>query len=67
MAEADFCLVGTIDPSRTKPEGPFGDHLGYYSLTHDFPVMTIEKVYHRRMRSGRLLWSGDLHRRTLRS
>lgn len=48
VAEADFCLVGTIDPSRTKPEGPFGDHLGYYSLTHDFPVMTIEKVYHRR-------------------
>lgn len=48
VAEADFCLVGTIDPSRTKPEGPFGDHLGYYSLTHDFPVMTIEKVFHRR-------------------
>ena len=31
-AEADFCIVGTIDPDRTKPEGPFGDHLGYYSL-----------------------------------
>ena len=37
-AEADFCLVGTIDPPRTLPEGPFGDHLGYYSLAHDFPV-----------------------------
>ncbi len=48
VAEADFCLVGWIDPARTKPEGPFGDHLGYYSLVHDFPVMTIEKVYHRR-------------------
>ncbi len=45
--DADFCLVGTIDPSRTAPEGPFGDHLGYYSLTHDFPVMTVEEVYHR--------------------
>jgi 4-hydroxy-3-polyprenylbenzoate decarboxylase len=46
-AEADFVLSGTIDPARTKPEGPFGDHLGYYSLVHDFPVMTVEKVYHR--------------------
>lgn len=46
-AEADFCLVGTVDPSQTKPEGPFGDHLGYYSLTHPFPVVQIEKVYHR--------------------
>lgn len=47
-AEADFCLCGYIEPGRTLPEGPFGDHLGYYSLTHDFPVMTVEKVYHRR-------------------
>ena len=43
-AEADFCLVGTIDPYETKPEGPFGDHLGYYSLTHDLPYMIVEKV-----------------------
>lgn len=48
LAEADFCITGTIDPSRTKPEGPFGDHLGYYSLAHEFPVMTVDKVYHRR-------------------
>lgn len=47
-ADADFCLCGSIDPSMTKPEGPFGDHLGYYSLKHDFPVMTIDRVYHRR-------------------
>lgn len=46
-AEADFVLSGHIDPSRVKPEGPFGDHLGYYSLTHDFPVMTVEAVHHR--------------------
>lgn len=46
-AEADFCLVGHIDPQRTLPEGPFGDHLGYYSLVHDFPVMTVERVLHR--------------------
>lgn len=47
-ADADFCILGTIDPSTTKPEGPFGDHLGYYSLKHDFPVMTVEKVFHRK-------------------
>ena len=46
-ADADFCIVGTIDPKRLLPEGPFGDHLGYYSLTHDFPVVNVEKVYHR--------------------
>jgi 4-hydroxy-3-polyprenylbenzoate decarboxylase len=46
-AEADFCICGTIDPTRTKPEGPFGDHLGYYSLKHDFPVMRVERVFHR--------------------
>ena len=46
-AEADFVIAGFIDPTATKPEGPFGDHLGYYSLTHDFPVMTVTGVYHR--------------------
>lgn len=47
-AEADFCITGYLDPNRVLPEGPFGDHLGYYSLTHPFPVMRVEKVYHRR-------------------
>ncbi len=47
-ADADFCISGTIDPSDTKLEGPFGDHLGYYSLQHEFPVMTVDHVYHRR-------------------
>lgn len=47
-AEADFCLTGYIDPDRLLPEGPFGDHLGYYSLAHDFPVLNVEHVYHRR-------------------
>jgi 4-hydroxy-3-polyprenylbenzoate decarboxylase len=46
-AEADFCIAGTVDPKRLLPEGPFGDHLGYYSLTHDFPVLRVERVYHR--------------------
>jgi 4-hydroxy-3-polyprenylbenzoate decarboxylase len=47
-ADADFVITGTIDPQRTKPEGPFGDHLGYYSLQHEFPVMEVDAVYHRK-------------------
>ena len=46
-ADADFAIVGTIDPQQTKPEGPFGDHLGYYSLRHPFPVMQVRRVWHR--------------------
>jgi len=46
-AEADFCITGTIDPEKLLPEGPFGDHLGYYSLAHDFPVLRVEEVFHR--------------------
>jgi len=48
-AEADFCIVGRVEPQALqKPEGPFGDHLGYYSLAHNFPVLQVERVYHRR-------------------
>jgi 4-hydroxy-3-polyprenylbenzoate decarboxylase len=46
-ADADFVITGTIYPDDNKPEGPFGDHLGYYSLIHDFPVMKVNRVYHR--------------------
>ncbi len=46
-AQADFTLTGTVEMGRTLPEGPFGDHLGYYSLAHDYPVIKIEHVYHR--------------------
>lgn len=45
-AEADFCISGTI-AAEEMPEGPFGDHLGYYSLTHDFPAVNVDRVYHR--------------------
>ncbi|HCK41693.1 MAG TPA: 3-octaprenyl-4-hydroxybenzoate carboxy-lyase, partial [Planctomycetaceae bacterium] len=44
-ADADFCITGIVEPNRLLDEGPFGDHLGYYSLTHPFPVMRVEKVY----------------------
>jgi 4-hydroxy-3-polyprenylbenzoate decarboxylase len=46
-SEADFCITGTVLPSKTLPEGPFGDHLGYYSLAHAFPVLQVQEVYHR--------------------
>lgn len=47
LAEADFCICGTLYGRQQKPEGPFGDHIGYYSLTHDFPVLHVDNVYHR--------------------
>jgi len=43
--DADFVITGQVFPNENKPEGPFGDHLGYYSLKHDFPVMKVHKVY----------------------
>jgi len=47
-ADADFVITGTVMPHDNKPEGPFGDHLGYYSLKHPFPLMKVHNVYHRR-------------------
>lgn len=46
--DADFCITGTIVPGQTKREGPFGDHLGYYSMDHDYPFLRVDKVYHRK-------------------
>ncbi|HEY1008952.1 MAG: UbiD family decarboxylase [Daejeonella sp.] len=46
-SDADFVITGTVEPGQTKDEGPFGDHLGYYSLKHPFPLMKVRNVYHR--------------------
>ena len=46
-ADADFCITGTVVAEKTKAEGPFGDHLGYYSLKHQFPYIKVDTVYHR--------------------
>ncbi|HBI02816.1 MAG TPA: 3-octaprenyl-4-hydroxybenzoate carboxy-lyase [Paenibacillaceae bacterium] len=43
--DADFVITGELHPGESRPEGPFGDHLGYYSLVHSFPVMKVHKVY----------------------
>jgi UbiD family decarboxylase len=47
-AEAEFALVGHAPPHERRPEGPFGDHYGYYSLLHDYPVFHVDAVFHRR-------------------
>jgi 4-hydroxy-3-polyprenylbenzoate decarboxylase len=46
--DADFVITGEVYPGENKPEGPFGDHLGYYSLKHNFPLMHVQQVYHRK-------------------
>ncbi|MEP6706305.1 MAG: UbiD family decarboxylase, partial [Pyrinomonadaceae bacterium] len=48
VAEAEFALVGKALPHERRPEGPFGDHYGYYSLQHDYPVFHVDAVFHRR-------------------
>ena len=47
-ADADFCIGGVVHPAKQLPEGPFGDHLGYYSLAHPQPVLVVDRVCHRR-------------------
>lgn len=47
LAEAEFVLVGEVDPAERRAEGPFGDHYGYYSLKHDYPVLRLKGVLHR--------------------
>jgi UbiD family decarboxylase len=48
IANAEFALVGRVEPRVRHPEGPFGDHYGYYSLEHDYPVFRVEHLCHRR-------------------
>ncbi|OFW06175.1 MAG: 4-hydroxybenzoate decarboxylase [Acidobacteria bacterium RIFCSPLOWO2_02_FULL_68_18] len=47
VATAEFALVGDVPPHLRRPEGPFGDHYGYYSLQHDYPVFELQVVAHR--------------------
>ena len=48
VASAEFALVGRVPRGVRRAEGPFGDHYGYYSLVHDYPVFEIDRIYHRR-------------------
>ena len=47
IANAEFAISGECDPNEMRPEGPFGDHYGYYSLKHDYPVFRCNAIYHR--------------------
>ncbi|HEV8157914.1 MAG TPA: UbiD family decarboxylase [Pyrinomonadaceae bacterium] len=48
IAEAEFAICGQVPPHARRPEGPFGDHYGYYSLAHDYPIFQADAVFHRR-------------------
>ena len=48
LAEAEFAVQGHVPPRERRPEGPFGDHFGYYSLRHDYPFLRVERLFHRR-------------------
>ena len=47
VADAEFALIGDVPPRVRRPEGPFGDHYGYYSLQHDYPVFEVKRLAHR--------------------
>jgi len=47
IGSAEFALIGEVPPRLRKPEGPFGDHYGYYSLQHDYPVFQVKQLAHR--------------------
>ncbi len=48
VAEAEFAICGQVPPRVRRPEGPFGDHYGYYSLQHDYPILEVSRVFHRK-------------------
>ena len=48
LAQAEIALVGHVPPGARRPEGPFGDHYGYYSLRHDYPIFRVEHLCRRR-------------------
>ena len=48
VASAEFALIGEVPPRERRPEGPFGDHYGYYSLRHDYPVFRVSHLARRR-------------------
>jgi UbiD family decarboxylase len=48
IATAEFALLGQVPPHVRRPEGPFGDHYGYYSLQHEYPIFDVQRMAHRR-------------------
>lgn len=48
VSDCEFAIVGKVPPNVRRPEGPFGDHYGYYSLKHDYPILEVDAVCHRK-------------------
>jgi UbiD family decarboxylase len=48
VADAEIALIGEVPPHERRPEGPFGDHYGYYSLQHDYPVFHVKQMARRK-------------------
>lgn len=48
VAGAEFAVKGEVPPHIRRPEGPFGDHYGYNSLQHDYPIFQVSHLYHRK-------------------
>lgn len=48
IAEAEFAICGHVAPHERRREGPFGDHYGYYSLVHEYPIFRADAVFHRK-------------------
>jgi len=47
-ADVDLVLEGYVQPGEMRPEGPFGDHTGYYTAVEDYPVFHLTAITHRR-------------------
>ena len=47
-ADVDFVLEGYVQPGEMRPEGPFGDHTGYYTGIEDYPVFHLSAITHRK-------------------
>lgn len=47
VSHVEFAIKGEVPPFIRRPEGPFGDHFGYNSLRHDYPVFNVDRLYHR--------------------
>lgn len=48
ISEAEFVAVGKVPPHERRPEGPFGDHYGYYSLKHNYPIFKVQTLFHKK-------------------
>jgi UbiD family decarboxylase len=48
VSDSDFLFIGEIPPNIKMPEGPFGDHYGYYAKQHEYPIFKVKNLFHRK-------------------